>query len=177
MSDSPVLESGTGVVSPVVRSTIGPSFLLVVLSGAVGGMVYWVLQAATGIAPFGFRWYGSVPAALLVGGVAAVLGVYLLANSDTTSRAQLIHTLSFALVCGITWSTVIAGAKQQVISATGVARADTAQDKAASLQNALKNGNRTEVSAKVSDTAAAAAQAVQSLPSTTDDQRESKDNG
>jgi hypothetical protein len=137
-------------------------------------MVYWILQVATGIKPFGFPWYGSVPASLLVGGVAAFLGVYLLANSDTTNRWELKHTLAFALVCGITWSTVIAGARQQVVSATGAVRAETAQDKAASLQNALKSGDPTEVGAKVTDTATATVQAVQSLSSTADDQVKAK---
>lgn len=155
---------------PVANSATAPSLWLVILSGAVGGMVYWILQVATGISPFGFRWYGSVPAALLVGGVAAFLGVYLLANSDTTSRGELKHTLAFALVCGITWSTVIAGARQQVTSATGSVRADAAQDKAASLRSSINNGNREEVSARVTDTALAASQAVQTLSSTTDDQ-------
>ena len=160
------------ISAPIAKGP--PPFFLVVISGAIGGMVYWVLQVATGIAPFGFRWYGSVPAALLVGGVAAFLGVYLLANSDTTSRGDLKHTLAFALVCGIAWSTVIAGAQQQVTSATGAVRADTAQDKVASLQNALKTDNRAEVGRKVTDTAAATAHAVQSLSSTADDQVKTK---
>jgi hypothetical protein len=164
---------GNAITPPGGNSSTSPSFWLVLLSGAVGGMVYWILQVATGVMPFGSRWYGSVPAALLVGGVAAFLGVYLLANSDTT-HGELKHTLAFALVCGITWSTVIAGAKQQVISATSAVKADAAQDKTVSLQKAIVAGNSAEVSAKVSDAASAASQAVQTLSSITDDQVKAK---
>lgn len=165
----PVANAGANAPSAVTA----PAFL-VLLSGAVGGLVYWVLQVATGISPFGFPWYGGIPASLLVGGVAAFLGVYLLANSDTTSRWEIKHTLSFALVCGMTWSTVLAGAKQQVASVTGSVKADTSQNQTTSLQNSLNSGDRTEVSAKLPDVGQAAAQAMQALSSTADDQVKTK---
>jgi hypothetical protein len=44
--------------------------------------------------------FWTVPAVMLLGGLSAALGVYLVANSDTAARA---HTLSFAVAWGIIW--------------------------------------------------------------------------
>ncbi|HEV2351318.1 MAG TPA: hypothetical protein VG028_15885 [Terriglobia bacterium] len=67
-------------------------------SGATGGLIAWVMQAATGGRLLPFPWYASVPAALLLGSGAAGIGVYVLANTDLT---QVGRAVFFALLCGI----------------------------------------------------------------------------
>jgi hypothetical protein len=71
---------------------------LVVGFGAVGGLIAWVLQAATGGRLLPFPWYGSVPAVLLLGGGAAGIGVYVLANTDLKQTGR---ALFFAMLCGV----------------------------------------------------------------------------
>jgi hypothetical protein len=102
----------------------------VVLAGIVGGLVYWVLMRITGVKPLGLDWYAGVPASLLLGGVAAFLAVYLLANSHTSQPAELKHSVAFALVCGIVWSPIIDTAKQTVLSAVAAKNGDAAKNSA-----------------------------------------------
>lgn len=67
-------------------------------SGATGGLIAWVLQATTGGRLLPFPWYASVPAALLLGGSAAGIGVYVLANTDLSQVGRVVF---FAVLCGI----------------------------------------------------------------------------
>src|SRR5439155_25441337 len=96
----------------------------VALSGAVGGLVFWVLMRITGVNPFGWRWYAGIPTSLLLGGAAALLGGYLVATSDTSQAAELNHTLAFAVVCALVWSPVIDAAKQTALGAFAAKHAD-----------------------------------------------------
>ena len=73
------------------------SLLYVAIAGAVGGFTSWLLQWLAGLAPFQKPASEGIPALIVVGGVAAVFGVYLLANSNIR---ELPHTLAFALLCG-----------------------------------------------------------------------------
>jgi membrane associated rhomboid family serine protease len=85
--------------------------LYVMIAGAVGGLTSWLLQWLAGLTPFQKPAIFGIPALVVVGAVAAVLGVYLIANSDTT---ELRHTLAFALVCGVFWQPVFDAAKLYV---------------------------------------------------------------
>jgi len=67
-------------------------------AGAVGGLIAWVLQATTGGRLFPFAWYASVPAALLLGGAAAGIGVFVLANTDLRQVGRAVFV---AVLCGI----------------------------------------------------------------------------
>jgi len=139
----------------------------VALSGAVGGLVFWVLMRITGVNPFGWRWYAGIPTSLLLGGVAAFLGVYLIANSDTSQAAELKHTLAFALVCGIVWSPVIDAAKQTALGAFAAKQADSAKDSAGQLKQEVAQGTPTKVEQQIAKTAQTTSEAVKSLPAVT----------
>src|SRR5579859_2406692 len=84
------------------------SLLFVAVAGAVGGFTSWLLQWLAGLAPFQKPASLGIPALIVVGGVAAVFGVYLIANSDIK---ELPHTLAFALLCGVFWQPIFDAAK------------------------------------------------------------------
>ena len=77
-------------------------------AGALGGLASWCVQLLIGAAPYNKPVFIVVPSLLVVGGIAALFGVYLLANSDTE---QLIRTLAFAVACGVFWQPVIDSAR------------------------------------------------------------------
>jgi len=144
-----------------------PSSIRVVLSGMIGGLVFWVLMRITGVQPLGLNWYAGVPASLLFGGVAGFLGVYMLANSDTSQGPKIKHTFAFALVCGIVWSPVIDTAKQTVLSAVAAKNAGSAKDSAKALDHAVAGGSSAAVEQQIAKTAQTTSDAVMSLSSVT----------
>lgn len=143
------------------------STLLVVGAGMIGGLVFWVLTRITGILPFDWLWYASVPTALLLGGVSSFLGVFLLANSDTSKTTELKHTLAFALICGVVWSPVIDAAKQVVLGAVAANKADTAKTDASQLNATVSTGSTAAVENQVAKTQQTTLDAVKTLPTVT----------
>jgi hypothetical protein len=89
-------------------------------AGAVGGLIAWVLQAATGGRLLPFPWYASVPAALLLGGCAAGIGVYVLANTDLE---QVGRAVFFAVLCGIGFKPVFSAGSDFLSGALSQAQA------------------------------------------------------
>jgi len=81
-------------------------------AGAIGGLASWCVQLLIGVSPYSRPAYVILPLLIVVGGIAAALGVFLIANSDTT---QLKHTLAFAVACGIFWQPVIQSARSFVV--------------------------------------------------------------
>lgn len=79
------------------------TLLFVAIAGAVGGFTSWLLQWLAGLAPFQKPASLGIPALIVVGGVAAIFGVYLIANSNIK---ELPHTLVFALLCGVFWQPI-----------------------------------------------------------------------
>jgi len=65
-------------------------------AGALGGVLSWIYSAATG-SQLELGWFGSLLASVLLGGGAAVLGVYLIAKTDLSAT---LHALAFAMACG-----------------------------------------------------------------------------
>lgn len=114
-------ESGTTVAAAEARgpwdtlATIATSqggmVLVVFASGAIGGLVAWVLEESTGGHLFPWSPLLSIAAALLLGGVAAGIGVYVLAKTDLR---QLGGALFFALLCGIFFKPVLKAGKDFV---------------------------------------------------------------
>ena len=82
--------------------------LYVLIAGGFGGLISIVFSINGGenpiipLLPFGFIVY------ILLGMAAGMLGVYVIAKTDTRHFA---HCLGFSLACGIAWSPVIDGAR------------------------------------------------------------------
>jgi hypothetical protein len=74
------------------------------LAGVLGGLLAWLIAAT-------FPGYFSdkiisleIAKYILGGGLASMVGVYVIANTDT---AQFARAASFAAICGLTWPTVL----------------------------------------------------------------------
>ena len=81
--------------------------------GAAGGLLGWLLSAnASG--HFEGDWRINVPTALLGGGIAAGVGIYLIANSDTS---QLARCIFLAALCGISWKLVLETGRELAVGA------------------------------------------------------------
>lgn len=142
-----------------------PAGARVVVSGMVGGLVFWASLRVTGVKPMGLLWFAGLPASVLFGAVAAYLGVYLLANSDTSDATKLKHTLAFALVCGIVWSSVIDTAKNTVLGVVKAKSGDSASQSAQQLNKLSQSGGTAGVEQQIAKTGADTADAVKNLQS------------
>lgn len=141
----------------------------VVVGGAVGGLVAWVLQAASGGRLLPFPWYESLPAALLLGGVAAGIGVYGLGNSDFKDAGRV---LFFAVLCGIGFRPVfIAGSdflSGTLSQAKAQSRSSEVQANTQQLNQAMARPQPQQVQTAVQKTGETTASLVQQSASVPD---------
>lgn len=84
---------------------------LVTLAGALGGAVSLVYSITVGNAPVVAPLPWGAPAYAVLGATAALLGVYLIAKTDTRHAY---HCLVFAVACGISWAPIFDGASALV---------------------------------------------------------------
>ena len=141
------------------------SLLYVAIAGAVGGFTSWLLQWLAGLAPFQKPASQGIPALIVVGGVAAVFGVYLLANSNIR---ELPHTLAFALLCGVFWQPIFDAAKLYVQHSTTQRQASQQQSQTQDLAAAVAGGDEAAVKNKLDDTTNATTDVLSKLPTEQD---------
>lgn len=142
---------GTGATSPSSSDSLRTA-AYVFLAGALGGVTWWVWQRAIGVQPFNWGWYQAIPALLLLGGVASLAGVFMLANSDTSpSRFTLIRTLVYALLCGVFWRPVLEAGGNLVNDTVTAAEAPDIQKKQAELAAAIGTGDVEKIDAKLDE--------------------------
>jgi hypothetical protein len=79
----------------------------VAVVGAIGGFGSWTLAFWLGRPP-ALGWTAAVPAALLLGGIASFLGVFLFARTD---MRHVTHCLALAVACGLFFQPVLEGAR------------------------------------------------------------------
>ena len=141
------------------------SLLYVAIAGAVGGLTSWLLQWLAGLAPFQRPAFEGIPALIVVGGVAAVFGVYLLANSDLK---QMPHTLAFALLCGVFWQPIFEAARLYIQHST--TQYDAAQQQAgtAKLPAEIASADPATVKNKIESTTNATTELLSKLPNVQD---------
>lgn len=139
-------------------------------SGAVGGLVAWVLQAATGGRLLPFPWYASVLAALLLGGCAAGIGVYVLANTDLSQVGRVVF---FSVVCGIGFKPVFKAGSDFLSGTLSQAQAQSkssdVQQNTKQLSQAVANQQPQQVLAAVQKTGDTTASLVQQSASVPDE--------
>lgn len=75
----------------------------VALAGALGGSLSLVYSFTRGVPPSVSPQFLALPAYLFLGAGAGLLGVYVLAKTDTR---QTMHCLGFSLACGLSWAPV-----------------------------------------------------------------------
>jgi hypothetical protein len=136
-------------------------------AGALGGLVPLVLQSP-GLETklFYVPWYGAISASLFLGAVAGIIGI-LLGNSDTSNDGQLLHTLVFALVCGIFWLPTIKGSSIYVQQAQAqyTARELRAKSQFLAASGAAKpTAGEDTVASQIADTASTARRLIEQIP-------------
>jgi hypothetical protein len=141
------------------------SLLYVAIAGAVGGFTSWLLQWLAGLAPFQKPASEGIPALIVVGGVAAVFGVYLLANSDIK---QLPHTLAFALLCGVFWQPIFDAAKLYVQHSTTQIEASQQQTDTQKLAAVVASADPATVKNKIENTTNTTTELLSKLPTEQD---------
>jgi F0F1-type ATP synthase membrane subunit b/b' len=81
--------------------------ILVVGSGAGGGLVSWAFTIMTG-GTFGVSTLAALPLCIILGIAAALVAVYVITPTDVTKTGKLI---GFALFCGFLWKPVLDAAR------------------------------------------------------------------
>ncbi|RBP36085.1 hypothetical protein DES53_11834 [Roseimicrobium gellanilyticum] len=132
----------------------------VLVAGVVGGLVAWLIAATfPGYLDKQPSILLDVGKYLLAGGLAATAGVYVLANTDTT---QFPRTITFAAICGLSWSAVVE-ATSGIVKITADRAVAAAGVEAKKKQEALTSSTTTTpeaVKATVASTEVAAEKAV-----------------
>ena len=137
-------------------------------AGALGGAVSIIYSITTGtppvLAPFPF----GVIAYAILGSVSALIGVYVLAKTDTTNHA--IHCIVFSIVCGVFWAPIFDGAsalvknnRERAVNAKVVSKANEAKLAIQNLEKATDQqlpAAATSVVEKISDLLAIAPEAT-----------------
>jgi hypothetical protein len=147
------------------------SLLSVAVAGAVGGFTSWLLQWLAGLAPFQKPASLGIPALIVVGGVAAVFGVYLIANSDIK---ELPHTLAFALLCGVFWQPIFDASKLYIQHSVSVRQGSQQQNMTQNLAAVVASGNENAVKTKLDETTNATTEVLSSLSTVQDSELKQK---
>jgi hypothetical protein len=141
------------------------SLMYVAIAGSVGGLTSWLLQWLAGLSPFQKPAFQGIPALIIVGGVAAVFGVYLLANSDLK---QLPHTLAFALLCGVFWQPIFEAAKLYVQHSTTQRDASQQETDTKALAAVVASSDPATVKDKMENTTRTTTELLSKLPTEQD---------
>ncbi len=136
----------------------------VLLAGAMGGLLYWVLAKFTGTSlptVFG-NWTALI--LMFIGAMAGAFGVFLLTASDPTA----IRTYIFAAVCGLAWQPIITAAQQLVVNKTVTDQDSKMSDQVQQIQAANSSGNVQQITTAAQNTVQAVNNALSLSPSVTD---------
>jgi hypothetical protein len=141
--------------------------LWVALSGAVGGLLFWVLckySASTPKQIGGWPWYGQVSALMFIGAIAGLFGVYLL----TASQIPAMRTYIFAIVCGLLWQPIIEQAQKSAGNVLATQQTQNVESQAGLVKAASSSGNPEQVKAAVGAAVPTVTQAIRNLSNVQD---------
>ena len=143
--------TGTGINRATLISLAG-----VLASGAVGGLLFWIVAKWSGSSLPTVFGEGTVVVLMFVGALAGAFGVFLLTASDLNA----IRTYIFAIICGMAWQPVLGSAQR--LATNAVATNQTAQigDRVDQIKSATNGGNSQQISAAVENTVPAVNQAL-----------------
>jgi hypothetical protein len=128
----------------------------VLASGAVGGLLFWIVARWSGSALPSVFGQGTVFVLMFVGALAGAFGVFLLTASDLNA----IRTYVFAVICGMAWQPVLGSAQR--LATNAVATNQTAQigDRVDQIKSATNSGSSQQISNAVENTVPAVNQAL-----------------
>jgi hypothetical protein len=138
--------------------------VIVLVSGSLGGLLYWVVALWTGTPlPTVFGW-GTPFVLLFVGALAGAIGVYALTTSDPGA----IRTWIFACLCGLAWKPVIDSGINIVNNRTATNQEQQVGNSVQQIKTAASSGNAQQITQAVQSSVPAVTQAL-SLSSTITD--------
>ncbi|HEY7405064.1 MAG TPA: hypothetical protein VIB39_16175 [Candidatus Angelobacter sp.] len=160
MGATPAAQPYSG--SSHVNTTQIVQALYVALSGAVGGLLFWVLCKYSASIPkqiIGWPWFGQVSALMFIGAIAGLFGVYLL----TASQIPAMRTYIFAIVCGLLWQPIIDQAMKSAGNVMATQQTQNVDNQAGLVKAASSSGNPDQVKAAVGAAVPAVTQAINRL--------------
>jgi hypothetical protein len=140
------------------------ALVFVIICGAVGGFLYWVLAALAGQKIANWPVHFQILAMVFVGAVAGLFGVYLLTASDL--RAM--KTFIFAIVCGLVWQPILQSAKGLVANATATKQVAQLDTKTNQIKATAENGTSDQVKSDINSAASALKNVVNTLSNVQD---------
>jgi len=142
----------------------------VLFSGAIGGLLFWIVAKWTGTSLPTVFGQGTVAVLMFVGAVAGAIGVYLLTASDPSA----IRTYIFALICGVAWQPVIGSALHMATNAAATNQSAQIGDKVEQIKSATNGGNAQQISTAVQNTVPAVNKALNLLTTVSDASRKAE---
>jgi hypothetical protein len=136
----------------------------VLLAGAVGGLLYWVIAKWTGTSLPAVFGAATVPVLMFVGALAAAIGVYVLTASDLTAM----RTYVFAVLCGLAWQPMIAAGSRIATNATASNQNAQLGQQVDQIKAANGSGNTQQIAASVNQTSAAVTKTLELSQTVTD---------
>ena len=133
-----------------------------IIAGGIGGFLAWVSAGFIGSSmPFGPIL--AIPGSIVLGMGAAIIGVYLIAHSDTR---LFMRCLAFAMMCGFCWKPIYDAGSAAIAQSIGKARAAEQTEALAGLsaaQTALASTPAGQVNVAMANLSDAAARLVNSV--------------
>ena len=139
----------------------------ILISGAIGGLLFWVVGKWTGTPMPNVFGRGTFLALMFVGALAAAFGVFLLTASDLTA----IRTYVFAVVCGLVWQPMIDSAERIATNATATSQTAEVGIQVDKVKAAAAGGNTDQIDAAIRNTTPAVNEALKLSPNLSDAKR------
>jgi hypothetical protein len=134
----------------------------ILTAGAAGGFLSWVYAFAFG-QPLPLHGGFAVPACVALGIGAAFIGVYVIANTDTSA---FLRAAGFALLCGFSWKPIYDAGSALITQHTNERQAQTSAAVCAKRLDELQHAPAAEVTAKVTEATTSAVTAIQAARTT-----------
>jgi hypothetical protein len=141
----PLLTKNTSTPSNAINESTLFALTFVLVAGAVGGLLYWIIAKWTGTQlPVVFG-AGTVPVLMLLGALAAAVGVYVLTASDMGA----IRSYVFAVLCGLAWQPMLSAGARIASNAAASSQTAALGDQVQQVQTANQSGTPAAVTAAV----------------------------
>jgi rRNA maturation endonuclease Nob1 len=144
----PLLTKNQSSPSNAINESTLLALAFVLVAGAVGGLLYWITAKWTGTQlPVVFG-AATVPILMLLGALAAAVGVYVLTASDMGA----IRTYVFAILCGLAWQPMLSAGARLASNASASNQTAALGTQVEQVQTANQTGNQAAVAAAVQQT-------------------------
>jgi hypothetical protein len=131
-------------------------------AGAAGGFLSWVYALVLG-QPLPVQGFIAIPACVVLGIGASFIGVYVIANTDTSA---FLRAAGFAFLCGFSWKPIYDAGSALITQHTNERQAQTSAVDSVRKLEELQRAPAGEVPAKVTEATTSAVTAIQAAKAT-----------